>query len=195
MNSDPPPPQVRSILIVFSHLCPGFLNDLFPPGFPTKICWNCFSVFLLPLSSYFVEWIPNNVKVAVCDIPPRGLKMSATFIGNTTAIQEIFKRISEQFTAMFRRKAFLHWYTGEGMDEMEFTEAESNMNDLVSEYQQYQVQNNLQQKFHVTFSPSWLLRLDYASDAVMNCAISILILIQIFQTTLFSRFTVFTWIR
>ena len=54
------------------------------------------------------------------------------------AIQEIFKRISEQFTAMFRRKAFLHWYTGEGMDEMEFTEAESNMNDLVSEYQQYE---------------------------------------------------------
>ncbi|XP_023160465.1 tubulin beta chain isoform X1 [Drosophila hydei] len=89
-------------------------------------------------SSYFVEWIPNNVKVAVCDIPPRGLKMAATFIGNTTAIQEIFKRISEQFTAMFRRKAFLHWYTGEGMDEMEFTEAESNMNDLISEYQQYQ---------------------------------------------------------
>ncbi|XP_030831610.1 tubulin beta chain-like [Strongylocentrotus purpuratus] len=89
-------------------------------------------------SSYFVEWIPNNVKTAVCDIPPRGLKMSSTFIGNSTAIQELFKRISEQFTAMFRRKAFLHWYTGEGMDEMEFTEAESNMNDLVSEYQQYQ---------------------------------------------------------
>jgi hypothetical protein len=60
------------------------------------------------------------------------------FIGNSTAIQELFKRVSEQFTAMFRRKAFLHWYTGEGMDEMEFTEAESNMNDLVSEYQQYQ---------------------------------------------------------
>ena len=29
-------------------------------------------------------------------------------------------------------------YTGEGMDEMEFTEAESNMKDLISEYQQYQ---------------------------------------------------------
>merc|ERR550532_1409802 len=78
-------------------------------------------------SSYFVEWIPNNIKTSVCDIPPKGLKMSATFIGNTTAIQD-----------MFRRKAFLHWYTGEGMDEIEFTEAESNMNDLVSEYQQYQ---------------------------------------------------------
>lgn len=89
-------------------------------------------------SNYFVEWIPHNVKVAVCDIPPRGLKMASTFIGNNTAIQEIFRRVGEQFAMMFRRKAFLHWYTGEGMDEMEFTEAESNLNDLVSEYQQYQ---------------------------------------------------------
>ena len=32
-------------------------------------------------SSYFIEWIPNNVKSSVCDIPPKGLKMSATFIG------------------------------------------------------------------------------------------------------------------
>ncbi len=89
-------------------------------------------------SANFLEWIPNNVKTTVCDIPPRGLKMSATFIGNNTAIMELFKRISEQFTALLRRKAFLHWYTGEGMDEMVFTEAESNMSDLVSEYQQYQ---------------------------------------------------------
>ncbi|KAL8761269.1 MAG: hypothetical protein Q9184_002592 [Pyrenodesmia sp. 2 TL-2023] len=89
-------------------------------------------------ASYFVEWIPNNVQTALCSIPPRGLRMSSTFIGNSTSIQELFKRVGDQFTAMFRRKAFLHWYTGEGMDEMEFTEAESNMNDLVSEYQQYQ---------------------------------------------------------
>jgi len=43
----------------------------------------------------------------------------------------------QQFTARWR-KAFLNWYTGEGRDDMEYTEAESNMNDLVSEYQQYQ---------------------------------------------------------
>ncbi|ESL06337.1 tubulin beta, partial [Trypanosoma rangeli SC58] len=89
-------------------------------------------------SSYFIEWIPNNIKSSICDIPPKGLKMAVTFVGNNTCIQEMFRRVGEQFTAMFRRKAFLHWYTGEGMDEMEFTEAESNMNDLVSEYQQYQ---------------------------------------------------------
>merc|ERR1711893_53323 len=89
-------------------------------------------------SSYFVEWIPNNIKSSVCGVPPLNLKMAVTFLGNSTSIMEMFKRVIEQFTLMFRRKAFLHWYTGEGMDEMEFTEAESNLNDLVSEYQQYQ---------------------------------------------------------
>jgi tubulin beta len=89
-------------------------------------------------SSYFVEWIPNNLKASICDIPPAGLQMSSVFVGNSTAIQEAWKRVADQFTLMFRRKAFLHWYTGEGMDEMEFSEAESNLNDLVSEYQQYQ---------------------------------------------------------
>jgi tubulin beta len=105
-------------------------------------------------SAYFVEWIPNNVLTAQCDIPPRGLKMAVTFLGNSTAIQELFKRVSDQFTAMFKRKAFLHWYTQEGMDEMEFTEAESNMQDLVAEYQQYQDATLVLSSLHVL---TWLL--------------------------------------
>ncbi|GJR21355.1 putative F-box domain-containing protein [Tanacetum coccineum] len=64
-----------------------------------------------------IERIPNNVKSSVRDIPPTGLSMSSTFMGNLMAIQDMFRR---------------------GMDEMEFTEAESTMNDLVSEYQRYQ---------------------------------------------------------
>ncbi|XP_046917005.2 LOW QUALITY PROTEIN: tubulin beta-1 chain [Dermatophagoides farinae] len=89
-------------------------------------------------SSHFIEWIPNNIKTAVCDKPPRGLKMAATFLCNSTSIQELFRRIFEQYQSMFRRKAFLHWYTGEGMDLMQFDEAHSNVHDLISEYQQYQ---------------------------------------------------------
>jgi len=88
-------------------------------------------------SASFVPWIPNNINSSVCDIPPKGLKMSGTFIANSTAIQGIFERIGNQFKQMFRRKAFVHWYTEEGMDDMEFSEAESNMNDLIAEYQQY----------------------------------------------------------
>ncbi|GMH56165.1 hypothetical protein TrST_g3046 [Triparma strigata] len=78
---------------------------------------------------------------ALYDICFRTLKLTTPTYGDLNhliAAAETWKRVAEQFTVMFRRKAFLHWYTGEGMDEMEFTEAESNMNDLVSEYQQYQ---------------------------------------------------------
>merc|ERR1712118_58683 len=73
---------------------------------------------------------------ALYDICFRTLKLTTPTYGDLNHL--VSAAMSEQFTAMFRRKAFLHWYTGEGMDEMEFTEAESNMNDLVSEYQQYQ---------------------------------------------------------
>ena len=89
-------------------------------------------------SSYFIEWVPNNFEYSVSDIPTYQQKRSCLMLGNSTSIQEVYKRVGEKFTAMFRRNAFVHWYTGEGMDQMEFTEAESNLNDLVSEYQQYQ---------------------------------------------------------
>uniref|UniRef100_A0A0V0J9W1 Tubulin beta chain n=1 Tax=Schistocephalus solidus TaxID=70667 RepID=A0A0V0J9W1_SCHSO len=89
-------------------------------------------------SAYFVEWIPNNCQTAVCDIPPRGMKICATFLANNTAIQEVFSRIQTAYSAMLRRKAFMHWYTGEGMDEGEFGSSEQNVVDLISEYQQYQ---------------------------------------------------------
>jgi len=85
----------------------------------------------------FVPWIPSNINSSVCDVPPKGLRMSGTFIANSTAIKGVFERIGKQFTKMFRRKAFVHWYTEEGMDDLEFTEAESNVNDLIAEYQQY----------------------------------------------------------
>jgi tubulin beta len=65
-------------------------------------------------SPYFAEWIPDNVKTSVCDVPIGGLEMAATTIINSTAIQDLFKRISEQFAAFFKNKAFVHWYTGEG---------------------------------------------------------------------------------
>merc|ERR1712051_745811 len=70
----------------------------------------------------FVEWIPNNVKTSIVVTPPKSSAMSATFVANTTALKGIFQRLATQFGAMYRRKAFLHWYKGEGMDEMEFQE-------------------------------------------------------------------------
>merc|ERR1712072_1586003 len=86
----------------------------------------------------FVTWIPNNIKSAIITVPPEGCDMSATFVANTTAIKGAFQRISAQFAKMYKRKAFLHWYKGEGMDEMEFQEADKNVRDLITEYQDKQ---------------------------------------------------------
>ncbi|KAJ3899592.1 beta-tubulin 2 [Lentinula edodes] len=89
-------------------------------------------------SQHFVEWIPDNVSVSLVSVPPAGQKLAATALSNSTAVQELFTRTLGAFSAMYKRGAFLHWYTGEGMDPMEFSEAESNTQDLIAEYQQYQ---------------------------------------------------------
>ena len=69
------------------------------------------------------EWIADHQIYCASNMLPVGTAATATTLINDPAIQEPMKRTGEQFTAMFRRKAFLHWYSGEGMDEMEFTEA------------------------------------------------------------------------
>jgi len=100
----------------------------------------------------FVEWIPNNLKTSIVSTPPvvkvnpdeqNPNKMeflpdqkSATFVANTTALKTIFQRLSTQFATMYRRRAFLHWYKGEGMDEIEFMDADRNVRDLITEYQE-----------------------------------------------------------
>lgn len=87
-------------------------------------------------SPHSIKNIPNNMQMALCSVPTQGFDMSSTFVGNSIAIQHTFKRIGEQFSAIFRRRAYLVPYWRDGMDEMEFTEAEYNVNDLVSEYQE-----------------------------------------------------------
>ncbi len=63
--------------------------------------------------------------------------MTSTFIGNSTSLMTLWKRVSEQFNAMFRRKAFLHWYTDTSeFTDNESTEAKSQM-DLTSFVQGY----------------------------------------------------------
>merc|ERR1719184_322642 len=90
----------------------------------------------------FVEWIPNNIKSGICSVSGEDKNnanaMNCTTIQNTTALKGIFQRLATQFGAMYRRKAFLHWYKGEGMDEMEFQEADKNVRDLITEYQDKQ---------------------------------------------------------
>lgn len=86
----------------------------------------------------FVEWIPNNLKTSVVEVAPLSSEVSATFVANTTNLKEIYQRYATQFGKLYKRKAFLHSYKAEGMDEMEFQEADKNVRDLITEYQDKQ---------------------------------------------------------
>lgn len=77
-------------------------------------------------SGLFVDWIPNNAKVSVCKVPSEGQKMQAAFLANNTALQEVIRRIRDQFCKMFKRKAFVHWYTNEGLDPLTFNDVSNN---------------------------------------------------------------------
>jgi len=61
--------------------------------------------------------------------------MFATSLLNSTSIAESMSLICHNFEKMYARKAYVHWYTEEGMDLAEFDEALLNVKDLISEYQ------------------------------------------------------------
>jgi tubulin beta len=69
-------------------------------------------------SSQFVEWIPNRLMNSICSVAPpfKTASMSGTSLFNATSISETMRRVLENFQKMFRKKAFLHQYTEEGMD-------------------------------------------------------------------------------
>lgn len=106
----------------------------------TKEVETCMANIRDKNSPYFVDWIPSNINSSICHIGPNkdSDSPSATLLSNTTAIQSVFKRILLNFSQMFKRRAFTHSYFAEGMEELEFVEAEANISDLIKEYQQYE---------------------------------------------------------
>ena len=85
----------------------------------------------------FTQVIPSCVNSAVCSVTSKHLDMSSTYIANTTAVKSPLKSMLSQFDKLFRRKAYLHTYTIDGMDLMEFNESRSNVENLLSEYASY----------------------------------------------------------
>jgi tubulin beta len=72
---------------------------------------------------------------SICKVPAATTDVSGTFLCNSTCQIKSFENLSENFNKMFKAKAFVHWYMGEGMQQDEFQEAAHNVRDLISEYQ------------------------------------------------------------
>ncbi|EAS05727.1 tubulin/FtsZ family, GTPase domain protein (macronuclear) [Tetrahymena thermophila SB210] len=83
-------------------------------------------------------YIPDNQKVYQCNQTFNNeFRNSALKLENGTSVTEILQEQLQNFSALFKRKAFLHYGFGD-TDEMEFTEAQSYLNDILDLYNQHQ---------------------------------------------------------
>jgi hypothetical protein len=76
----------------------------------------------------FVDLCPTGFKISINYQPPTvvpggdlaKVQRAVCMLTNTTAIAEAWSRLDHKFELMYAKRAFVHWYVGEGMEGAEF---------------------------------------------------------------------------
>ncbi|VEL16452.1 unnamed protein product [Protopolystoma xenopodis] len=61
---------------------------------------------------------------------------SLTLLANSTAIRTVWASVGAKYDMLYSRRAFVHWFVGEGMEEGEMTEARENLASIEADYRE-----------------------------------------------------------